>query len=119
MTEKNAAAVYDNTMGMYNTEACVSDIRKLWRADTGEASTSQAMEPEYSYLLMESLQANIDENYGLPSKNVNDMAAYQEGVFVATDNGVAFYNGKKRCLVPENMPEALKNLQMQSCFYKG
>ena len=51
------------------------------------------------------LEANIDENYGLPSKNVNDMAAYQEGFFVATDNGE--YAG------------SFEKSEMQSCFYKG
>lgn len=41
------------------------------------------------------LRECMDENSGLPSKNINDMLTYDGGFFIATDNGIAYYNGRK------------------------
>lgn len=37
----------------------------------------------------------IDENNGIPSKYVNDIALYDGGIFAVSDRGFFFYNGKK------------------------
>lgn len=64
------------------------------------------------------LEEIIDENTGLPSKNVNDMAAYDSGFFMATDMGVAYYNGK-RIAELKRMPEALEGKKCENLFISG
>ncbi len=52
------------------------------------------------------LELCIDENYGIESKNVNDMLCHDKGFFIATDSGISYYNGKKIVEFTE-LPEEL------------
>ena len=113
---KNVAAVYDKAAGMYDTEAA-SVIYGSFGRQTQEKLYIASHGAGIFVFADGKLEADSDENYGLPSKNVNDMAAYNDGFFMATDNGVAFYNGKK-VSVPENMPEALKNQKCKAVFIR-
>ncbi len=113
---KNIASVYDKDTGMYNTEAAAVIYGSFGR-QTQEKLYIASHGAGIFVFADGRLEANIDENYGLPSKNVNDMVAYDDGFFMATDNGVAFYNGKK-VSVPENMPEPLKNQKCKAVFIR-
>lgn len=103
---------FDKEDGLYNTRLSAAIVgafgkqkkEKLYLASQGAGI----------YVLSEGrLEDCIDENSGLPSKHINDLAACGEGFFAATDKGIAYYNGKKITEL-KNMPEALKE---QKCEY--
>lgn len=63
------------------------------------------------------LEEIIDENSGLPSKNVNDFAEYKNGFFIATDNGIAYYDGRKLTEL-KKLPEVLDGKKCENLFIK-
>lgn len=63
------------------------------------------------------LEEIIDENSGLPSKNVNDFAEYNNGFFIATDNGIAYYDGR-RIAELKRMPEVLEGKKCENLFIR-
>lgn len=63
------------------------------------------------------LEEIIDENSGLPSKNVNGFAEYKNGFFIATDNGIAYYDGRKLTEL-KKLPEVLDGKKCENLFIK-
>ncbi len=61
------------------------------------------------------LKKCMDENFGLPSKNINDMLAYENGFFIATDSGIAYYNGRKMAEL-SRLPEGLEKQACENLF---
>lgn len=98
-------AEYDGQDGMYNLKLSSAVKGAFGRKEDDRLYLASHGAGIYVFAggLLEEV---IDENSGLPSKNVNDMAQYGKGFFAATDKGVAYYDGKK-AFVPENMPESL------------
>lgn len=111
---ENVVDVYDENTGMYNTEL-TSAVYGVFGRQSSDKLYLAGKGAGIFVFTDGVLEENIDENYGLPSKNVNDMAVYNDGFFIATDNGVAFYNGRK-AYVPENMPDALANQKCEALF---
>ena len=108
---KSITAIYGMEDGLYNTNltsALCGTFGKKTHSRLFLGSDGAGI-----YVFEDGLVEVIDENAGLPSKQVNDMAAYDNGFFIATDNGVAYYNGKK-AVVPYSMP---KELDGQECKY--
>ena len=61
------------------------------------------------------VKGNIDENTGLSSKSVNDLAAYDTGFFIATENGLDYYDGRK-AYVPERLEALLKGVACRQVY---
>lgn len=61
------------------------------------------------------LENIIDENDGLPSKTVNDMVAYGQGFFIATDSGIAYFNGRKIAEL-KKLPKGLSDMVCEQIF---
>lgn len=63
------------------------------------------------------LESIIDENDKLPSKVINDMLVYGDGFFIATDNSVAYYNGRK-IVELKKLPKTLEGKICEQLFIK-
>lgn len=113
---ENITAVYAGTDGLYNTQltAAISGVfGKKTQSRVFLASAGAGI-----YVFEDgSLVEVIDENSGLPSKQVNDLAAYDGGFFIATDNGAAYYNGRKLVEL-SGMPEALAGQECKNIFIR-
>ncbi len=113
---ENITADYKKDDGMSNT-AITSAISGVF-GRTAQSRTFLGSAGAGIYVFEDgSLVEVMDENTGLPSRQVNDMTAYGNGFFIATDNGVVYYNGKK-AIVPERMPNAVDGQECKHVFVR-
>ena len=102
--------------GLYNTHI-TGALAGMFGRKT-EARLYLASEGAGIYVLKDGeLEEIIDENSGLPSKNVNDFAEYKNGFFIATDNGIAYYDGRKLTEL-KKLPEVLDGKKCENLFIK-
>lgn len=113
---KSVTAVYGSEEGLYNTQltAAISGVfGKKTQSRVFLASAGAGI-----YVFEDgNLVEIIDENSGLPSKQVNDMTAYDGGFFIATDSGAAYYNGRKLVEL-SGMPASLEGQECKNIFIR-
>lgn len=112
-----AAEKYSRDDGLYNTHITCVLTGKFGRRE--EEYTYLGSRGAGIYVFSDGvLKQCMDENFGLPSKNINDMLAYENGFFIATDSGIAYYNGRKIAelgRLPESLEkQACENLYINS-----
>lgn len=105
---------YTQDDGLYNTHITCVLAGKFGRR--GEEYTYLGSRGAGIYVFSDGvLKQCMDENSGLPSKNINDMLAYDNGFFIATDSGIAYYNGRKIAEL-KRLPESLEKQVCENLY---
>lgn len=111
---ESMAAVYKEETGMYNTRLTCALTGQFGR--DSEKRIYLGSDGAGIYVFRDGeLELCIDENSGLPSKSINDMLLYQDGFFIATEGGLAYYNGK-RLEELSGLPDKLKSLACEELY---
>lgn len=114
---EQVTARYAQEEGLYNTKLTCALLGTFGRQN--EERLYLGSEGAGIYVIANGqLEQCLDENSGLPSKNIHDMAAYENGFFIATDRGIGYYNGKKMTEL-KTLPEELSRKVCESLFIRG
>lgn len=111
---ESLAAVYKAESGMYNTRITCALTGQFGRQSEKRVYLGSDGAGIYVFLDGEP-ELCIDENSGLPSRIINDMLLYQDGFFIATEGGIAYYNGKKLTEL-SGLPDKLKGIACKELY---
>lgn len=112
--KERLAASYTAEEGMYNTRLTCALTGQFGRQSEKRVYLGSDGAGIYVFLDGEP-ELCIDENSGLPSRIINDMLPYQDGFFIATEGGIAYYNGKKLTEL-SGLPGKLKGIACKELY---
>lgn len=111
---KKVTESYSKEDGLYNSQLTCAIMGAFGRQDEERVYLGSRGAGIYVFSDGELIEC-MDENSGLPSKNINDMLAYGNGFFIATDSGIAYFNGRKIAEL-DRLPESLAGQVCENLF---